>query len=412
MLTVRDYESRENAAVSELPNRVVEMVSPVTFASEGYPTRVRSESELWKYLDVMHETRFERDFVSLFQGGLTEREFALLRRAAQLAHDFSQEFFGRNLTARGSLLRALNIYRHIADIFGGTPARVFEIGPGSGYLGCLFILNGWSYAATDITQAFYLLQNHLWNRASDGRLKDLVADTDWDGKRLPGQPVHFPWWEFFRLPDKEIPAVDVVTCNHALAEMHPNSMAFALRIAREMLRGGGVKAFVLEGWGYEKFVPRSAITREFYRSGFGLVYNDGRIAVFVPQDADFASAATRLPRCAWLFGAGSSDVTAAADRANRRQPLLTALADLKETMGSLFFLSGLKQLALTFRFWPPRVASRSNEISRRFFEGREQRGTERLVGIGQVNEFYAALLKTNDLLTADERFLAFIGKTV
>jgi hypothetical protein len=81
-------------------------------------------------------------------------------------------------------------------------------------------------------------------------------------------------------------------------------------------------------------------------------------------------------------------------------------------MGSLFFLSGLKQLALTFRFWPPRIASRANEISRRIFEGRERRGAERLVAIEQVNKFYAALLKTDDLLTADERFLAFIGKTV
>ncbi len=71
MLTVEKYEARERDALTTLPNRVVEMVNPVVFAAEGYPTRLRSDSELWKYLDVMHETRFERDFATLFGGRLT-----------------------------------------------------------------------------------------------------------------------------------------------------------------------------------------------------------------------------------------------------------------------------------------------------------------------------------------------------
>src|SRR6266566_966156 len=267
MLTVKEYEARENEAVAALPNRIVEMVNPVVFASEGYPTRVRNDSELWKYLDVMHETRFERDFATLFGGGMTEQEFALLQRAARLSCEFSNECFKRNSATRGSLLRALNVYRHISDIFGGSPARVFELGPGSGYLGCLFLLNNWSYAASDITQAFYLAQNRLWDHASGGCLRDLAADPAWDGTLAPGQPVHIPWWEFFSLPERGVPSVDVVTCNHALAEVHPNSMAFALRVAHEMLSGDGMKVFVFEGWGFERFVPRSMITEQFYRFG-------------------------------------------------------------------------------------------------------------------------------------------------
>ena len=95
MLTVKEYEARENEAVAALPNRIVEMVNPVVFASEGYPTRVRNDSELWKYLDVMHETRFERDFATLFGGGMTEQEFALLQRAARLSCEFSNDWFSR-----------------------------------------------------------------------------------------------------------------------------------------------------------------------------------------------------------------------------------------------------------------------------------------------------------------------------
>jgi hypothetical protein len=412
MLTVEQYDAREKAAMTALPNRVVEMVNPVVFAAEGYPTRLRSDSELWKYLDVMHETRFERDFATLFGGGLTEAEFGWLQSVARLAHGFSQKCFGRSLTARGSLLRALNVYRHINNIFGGAPVRVFELGPGSGYLGCLFVLNNWSYAASDITQAFYLTQNRLWDYASEGRLRDLAVDPAWDGTLAPGQPVHVPWWEFFNLRERGVPSVDVVTCNHALAEMHPHSMAFALRIAHEMLRGDGMKIFIFEGWGFEKFVPRSMITERFYRFGYRLVHNDSQITVFAPNQAVGATPSALWLRLAsaWKFRRQGNH-TGTAPATSEWSPLGT-LSDIKSTVGSLEFLSGMKRFYQSFWFWPSRVSSQRNPISAAILQGRKRRKGERRVGLDQVNQFYTELLKTSDLLTADERFLGFIDRAV
>ena len=49
MLMVEEYNQKESAAAIALPNRVLEMVNPVVFAAEGYPARVHSDSELWKY---------------------------------------------------------------------------------------------------------------------------------------------------------------------------------------------------------------------------------------------------------------------------------------------------------------------------------------------------------------------------
>jgi len=412
MLTVEQYDTRERAAMTALPNRVVEMVNPVVFAAEGYPTRLRSDSELWKYLDVMHETRFERDFATLFGGGLTESEFGWLQSVARIAHGMSQKHFGRNLTARGSLLRAVNVFRHINNIVGGSPARVFELGPGSGYLGCLFVLNNWSYAASDITQAFYLAQNFLWDHASGGRLRDLAEDPAWDGTLAPGQPVHIPWWEFFTLPERGLPSVDVVTCNHALAEMHPHSMAFALRVAHRMLSGQGLKAFIFEGWGFEKFVPRSMITERFYRFGYRLVHNDNEITVFAPHETAGATPSARSLRLAhaWKYrGRGNSAEVAARDS---KWSALGAFSDLKSTVGSLEFLSGMKRFYQSFWFWPPRVASRRNPISAAILQGRKRRQGERRVGLEAVDRFYAELLNTADLLTADERFLRFIDTSV
>jgi SAM-dependent methyltransferase len=411
MLTVEEYNQQESAAVAALPNRVVEMVNPVVFAAEGYPARVRRDSELWKYLDVMHETRFERDFATLHGGAITGRQFALLQRVARVAHELSRESFGLNLTTRGSLLRALNAYQHIADIFGGSPANVFELGPGSGYLGCLFILNGWGYAASDIAQAFYLFQNRLWNRASGGRVRELAANPDWDGKISPGEPVHLPWWEFYKLFERGVPSFDVVTCNHALAEMNPNSMAFALRVAREMLRGNGLKAFVFEGWGFERFVPRSTITKEFHRCGFNLVHNDDQITVFAPRDSDCASPAARLPRFGSFQGVRSGPPGAAPSRARRPGKFTRSVTAFKELLGSLDFLSGLKRVSASFAFWPPQVSLPMNPASERILSGRQRRATESSVGLAEVNAFYAKLLNSTDFRTADERFLDLIGRS-
>ena len=382
MLTVTQYEARENEMISQLPNRVVEMVNPVVFQTEGYPTRVRDESELWKFLDVMHETRFERDFAGLIGGGITEAEFALIRKVAQLAHSFSEEYFSRSLTTRGSLLRAVNVFRHITDAFCDKPARIFEVGPGSGYLGCLLILSGWSYAATDITQAFYLLQNRLWNYATNGKLWDLAEDGVRDRDLSPAHPVHVPWWEFYQFLGAKVPLVDVVTCNHALAEMHPNSLAYTLRVAREMLKGDGTKLFAFEGWGFEKFIPRSRITELFYRFGFRLVHNDDEIVVFCPADNACANPSFGLPS---------------------RPPIKEWLKDeLKRRLGIPFGSA---------RFSPPRTFLKGNVICQRLLEARNRRSSQVSINLERVNEFYKELLASDDYRTPDERFLDQIDRT-
>lgn len=380
MLSIDRYENLEKKELAQLPNRVVEMVKPVAFSTVGYPTRVESDAELWKYLDVMHETRFENDFQHLIGGGITDHEFNLLKQIAALASKFSVEQFGRNLTTRGSLLRALHVYRHISDIFQGSPARVFEIGPGSGYLGCLFLLNGWGYASTDITQAFYLLQNRLWNYAIPGRVRELAEETTWDATIPMGTAVHIPWWEFYRLLDRGVPSVDVVTCNHALAEMHPNSLSFTLLLARKMLQGAGTKAFIFEGWGCELLVRRSTITEQFYKYGFRLVHNDEKITVFVPDDNEYSEPSAPIP-----------------ERFTRR-----------------WFVSGIKnrlglQTAGPSRYLPPEFKSH-NPISQLILNGRDRCRDQSMISLDQVNAFYKNLLGSDDLLTPDEQFLKMIGK--
>ena len=328
--------------------------------------RVRHEKVLWRYVDVMHETRFAMDFAGLHGNGLTTPEFTWLKNVATLTCDHAKAAFGRSLTVRGSLLRAIHVYRSINDITGSRPLRVFEAGPGSGPLGCLFIQNGWGYAATDITQAFYLYQSSLWDSACGGQLVELADPAvTWDGRIEPGQPVHIPWWEFFRMLDRPIPQVDMVNSNHTLAEMHPNSLAFTLRLARDMLRGGdGPKLFIFEGWGWEKLQTRDKVLEAFIKSGFHLVHTDDHVTVFVPR---------------------------------------TLLEDKKSR---LLPDGQIKPLVQTGRT----IMLPGNSLTQRISDNRGRRKAQLSVSLPQVEEFYRSLLGADDLRTADEKFLDHIGR--
>lgn len=381
MLNVEDYEAIERENIKKLPNRIIEMVNPVVFSSEGYPTRVRDEQELWKYIDVMHETRFCRDFTGIIGGGITEYEFSLIKKLSKHVLQFSEKTFGKKLPVRASLLRALQIYRQINITFEGKPARIFDIGPGSGYLGALLIMNGWAYGATDITQAFYLLQNWLWNTLTENQVIELAETNNWDGSLKANCPIHIPWWEFYQLPNYQIPSVDIVTCNHALAEMHPNSLMYTLFIAHKMLQGDGIKAFVFEGWGYEKLMPRSAVTEQFYRFGFRLVHNDNKITIFCPKENIYANPSANLPSS---------------------PPLKLWLLDsLKKK---------LKLPAGIPSFFPPLISLEENKLSQLIIEGRKRLKKQSLINLIQVKDFYTKLLGSTDHRTEDEKFLELIGK--
>ncbi|MFQ5750726.1 MAG: hypothetical protein ACE5HI_01910, partial [bacterium] len=305
--------------------------------------------------DVMHENRFEKDFEN-FLAGLTVDEFELLQNVTRGICSFSEFEFQKKAIARSSVIRALNVYRRINYLSGTSHPAVFELGPGCGYLGAMLILTGYPYAATDVTQAFYLYQNRFWNFISDGRVYDFVNNKE-EALRIfdkipKGSAVHIPWWEFVKLKPDSVPQFDIVTCNHALCEMHKYSLGFSLRIARALLQGQdgeSPKLFVFEGYGASNFNSIESVNECFKASGFSLAHNDPYITVFVPTEVDSGSESK----------ISTNDV------------------------------------------------SSGDSISRLFYFGRKS--ADKTVRIDQVNAFYTDLLGSTDHLTPDEHFLKFIG---
>ena len=181
-----------------LPTRVIECCSPVTFAAVGYPMRIGTIRSAGRYIDAVQEARTELTFQVLI-GALTEDELSNLRSIASAIANMSEQHYGRRLVPRSALLRAAAVVRQIRNLVPRRQQTILEIGGGSGYIGALLVQMGYGYISTDITQAFYIVQNHVLNAVAGDRFIELATDprSFFDFPLPPrGSCLHVPWWKF------------------------------------------------------------------------------------------------------------------------------------------------------------------------------------------------------------------------
>lgn len=275
-----DYNRTEAAAKLFMPNRVIEAYQPEAFSSKGYPMRISGSGELIRYVDAMYEggTHIE-DVVEQWLGGLTEEEFWLLRTVCESASDMVFEVSGRRAIPARSALPALICLRYVRHLFPTPDHVIMELGPGSGALGAMLSLLGYSYFSMDVTQAFYVYQSHLFNHVAGERFIELASDprTLSEFRRLSnGQNVHIPWWKFVPDNPEELQLdVDCVIVSGAIAEMHMNAIKYLTRQAcRWFGHSQGEKAFIIVGPGDDSINPMSNVLSEIQRGGLEIVYAD------------------------------------------------------------------------------------------------------------------------------------------
>jgi len=232
-----------------------------TFDALSYPTRIPTEHAAWRYADVMHEGRAARTFTD-FLGKLTDEEMVLCETVAAKVGDFTVDEYGRRIVPRAALLRAVNVARHIRYV-AKPGSRVFEIGAGSGYVGALLALLGYQYGCTDITQGFYIWQNHLLN---------LFGTVD--EQAIPGVGcgaiAHVPWWRFYYTGART--DADVVTCNTALCEMEESAICFVGQYGRGVM-------FICDTWGLQVTAASTAATL-LARAGHRFFLSDAHAIAF------------------------------------------------------------------------------------------------------------------------------------
>ncbi|MEG3592528.1 MAG: hypothetical protein VX354_04455 [Pseudomonadota bacterium] len=362
-LKLNEYDAAESSALESIPNRIIECTRAVSFSDAGYPTRVRSSSALVRYVDVMHEGRASSTFHELLRG-ITNDEFNLLKTVTRAIKDNSEKQYKKKMVATGSLLRALLIVRTLKALYPEKKRLVFEIGHGSGYVGALLLADGYAYASTDIVQAFYVYQNNLLEELIPGQVTDLVNGGELTSINSikPGHAVHVPWWKFYSVTPNINMSVDAVTCNHALAEMHPNSLHYILHLAKMMLQKKD-GSFVFEGWGDVTNAPIWSVAKKFSDLGYVIAHNNMTEAVYLPEDN-------------------------------------------KAAQGCIKFVEGEldANVSMEEQFHPPIHISSDSPLSKRITSNLESINDNLSVTYKDVCDMFASELGSKDLLSDDEKF--------
>lgn len=260
---VDKYNQAEREGRSTVPNRAIEAFALEVFGALGYPFKVNDESELWRYHDVMQEGRFEANLRLI--SDFTDHEFELMTKTARQILSFSERHFPIRNSGKHALTRSLYQYQLIMkNRPHGGQLKILEIGPGSGYLGLLLANDGHQYFAMDAAQALFLYQKKLW---SDVYGADYFDYSESSSMPAHNKVTHIPWWRFANL-SIPLPNIDIVTVNHALAEMHENAVKTIFARLYTMWGDNENKLVIAESLGYDFFNRKRKMFTNICELGF------------------------------------------------------------------------------------------------------------------------------------------------
>lgn len=269
MLSIEDYNSKEIDGRIKLSNRFIRAFRPKLFENGGFPTTVQKEEELVRYIDSMHAYSFESHYNDLC-GGITEKEFSLLKKTTNDIYDMTTRKYNADFLVKAPMIASICEKRIIEAALGSTDEkRIFEIGGGSGTLGCLLLEDNIKYSATDVTQAFYLIQNRLFDYITNGDINELVNQD----LNINSKCIHLPYWKLWEMRKNPID-IDLVVSNHALLEMSPNSLRFYLNFCKNAMGNSKDGLFVFQGGGWRIDQTLIDLIELFDEYGFYLKYFD------------------------------------------------------------------------------------------------------------------------------------------
>jgi len=273
---IEKYKETELTERKSLSNTYISAFYPHLFEKQGYPTHIQHEDEVWKYLDSMHDLRFESN-LQLVGNDPEDTEFvkAVL---AKYKESVAPHLY-KVVYPRASFLRALHQAKILKFLAPETDSlRVAELGPGSGYLSLILALKKHKVLAIENTQGFYISQNILWSKF------DLSVDDFVSQKQNPSANIrHCPWWEVTKL-FQQPPAMDIFYCNHAITEMSATASTYYIHLAKKSLSNSNLGYFILDGI-YDTYLSStSEVIERMYKSGFVLVYKKKDLWVFQLRD--------------------------------------------------------------------------------------------------------------------------------
>jgi hypothetical protein len=293
-LTVERYDAAEAKASAALSIPHLMAFRPVAFESVGWPTRVKSDNELLRYVDH----NFEAEVPSLYAPGaefdpigyrnaFSLDEQALIAAIRDRVAELTEHSFGRRTRPMTNLLVQTGPFRvmqQFASAFGGKPLSVFEVGPGAGYLGALLAQVGHRYASYDVAQSLYLWQSRLLHAVAGADFVDLAGldDSAARSAALATRVVHLPWWTYVEMLGGTSMRADIVYSNSNLSEMTNLAFRHVLQISRHVLVDSPLGVFCFFSKGMPSQTPHDQMDEIFQQYGYHKVF-DTPFFAYTPQ---------------------------------------------------------------------------------------------------------------------------------
>lgn len=269
MLSIDEYNKKESEGRINLSNRFIRAFNPKLFIAGGFPTRVEYEQELIRYIDSMHAESFKIYYDNLCNG-ITEDELELLKKCTKDIYKITKELYNGDFLVKDPMIAAIAERRVLESTADNVKdKRILEIGGGAGTLGSLLLEDNYKYSATDVTQAFYLIQNRLFEKISKEGINEVVTDKLNEASKC----IHIPYWKLWNMKDKPID-IDIAMSNHALLEMSPASLKFYLNFLRDAMKNSKDQLIVFQGGGWRIGQNLVDLIKLFDDYGFNLKYFD------------------------------------------------------------------------------------------------------------------------------------------
>ncbi len=277
-LSVEQYNMLEKKGKRRLSNRFLEAFAPDFFEKLGFPTRIETDNEVVRFFDSMHDGRLKAYYTGSiglkFSPDMTD--FQIIKNICSKIYKTSKEHYEKGIVVKAPLLASVDILRNIEAIM--PKGTIFEIGGGCGVLGVLLHEAGYRYISTDVTQAFYLTQNHLWHSLYGKDLTEYPCVNNMQ-ERLDASMLHIPYWNLWDLRHSELEA-DVIVANHCLAELHPRALLFYLQYGKQLLRNSKYGLLLAQSTGWTKERSKKWLNDTIINSGYELLLDFPEITVF------------------------------------------------------------------------------------------------------------------------------------
>jgi hypothetical protein len=281
-LSIELYDQRESEATIAASYPALRAFSTAAFAQVNFPARVKHESALIRYADIMYETRSREEWLTSKFYSDQEAQ-AMLRLSAQI-EQLTGRLFDKPVQPLMCLFAPIELWRMV-EYLAATAGRrliVLEIGPGSGHLAAYLLNAGHRVIAIDVCQALYLWQNRLFSSYD----LDEWAATDvraFPPHRDRAQVTHVPWWHFARFHERLPLTADVVICDAALGEMDHFGFRYVLHLAKIIVRQSDLGCFLYQNLGEERFQSRALAEQYLAHIGFRL-QRIGGVSLFAGSD--------------------------------------------------------------------------------------------------------------------------------